>query len=76
MKRQGLTIPQIAGKLATDPQSVRKRLQLLRLTDERQRPCRGQGAEERSEGVEEVSGKESEKRRGRSVFAPQDFTLG
>jgi hypothetical protein len=37
MKRQGLTIPQIAGKLATDSQSVRKRLQLLRLTAKRQR---------------------------------------
>jgi hypothetical protein len=34
MKRQGLTIPQIAGKLATDPRSVRKRLQLLRRASE------------------------------------------
>jgi hypothetical protein len=32
MKRHGLTIPQIAEKLAIDSQSVRKRLQLLRLT--------------------------------------------
>jgi hypothetical protein len=31
MKRHGLTIPQIAEKLATDPHSIRKRLQLLRL---------------------------------------------
>ena len=34
LKRHGLTIPQIAEKLAIDPQSVRKRLQLLRLTAE------------------------------------------
>jgi hypothetical protein len=37
MKPQGLTIPQIAGKLVTDPRSVRKRLQLLRMTAEGQR---------------------------------------
>jgi hypothetical protein len=36
MKRHGLTIPQIAEKLAIDQQSVRKRLQLLRLTADEQ----------------------------------------
>jgi hypothetical protein len=76
MKRLGLTIPQIAGKLATEPRSVRKRLQLLRLTSEGQRVCRRKAAEERGKEVEEVSGKESKTRRERSASDPQDFTLG
>lgn len=37
MKRQGLTIPQIADRLATNRQNVHNRLQLLRLTPEEQR---------------------------------------
>lgn len=37
MRRQGLTIPQIADRLATSLQNVHNRLQLLRLTPEEQR---------------------------------------
>lgn len=37
MMRQGLTIPQIAVRLATNLQNVHNRLQLLRLTSEEQR---------------------------------------
>jgi hypothetical protein len=37
MKRQGLTIPQIAARLAKGLQNVRNRLRLLRLTPEEQR---------------------------------------
>ncbi len=37
MKRQGLTIPQIADRLATNLQNVHNRLRLLRLTPEEQR---------------------------------------
>jgi DNA-binding CsgD family transcriptional regulator len=37
MKRQGLSIPQIADRLSTNQQNVRSRLQLIRLTAEEQR---------------------------------------